>query len=79
MRCVAAGILPAVESGVSPDGINVGFAGMVENSSAGSGRQDAALHGRWDARRYGDQPGRAPKIVFAKLGVALDSDWSAKQ
>src|SRR5215831_20575289 len=50
---VAAGVSPAVEPGVSPGGQS----GVPRNSAFraqldGSGRQDAALYGRRDARRY---------------------------
>jgi len=52
MHVVAAGILPAVEPGVSP-----GEPGRRNASSLGGvagklGRQDATLYGRRDARRY---------------------------
>ena len=47
---VAAGILPAVEPGILPGGMAVPQAPKVVRRR--SGRQDAALYGRQDARRY---------------------------
>ena len=56
---VAAGILPAVEPGVPPGGKKLTTTGLRAKYSivvllpaVFSGRQDAALHGRRDARRY---------------------------
>jgi hypothetical protein len=45
---VAAGLLPAVEPGILPGGMTV-----PHGTRRLSGRQDAALYGSQDARRYG--------------------------
>jgi len=53
---VAAGILPAVEPGVPPGGKKLRKTGKWPRwptpPGRWSGRRDAALHGRRDARRY---------------------------
>ncbi len=58
-KSVAAGILPAIEPGFQPGGIGAQTCGRLWNSRTAlsicdvlSGRQDAALYGRQDARRY---------------------------
>ena len=49
---VAAGILPAVEPGILPGGYSCGFRRQFLAQSHRSGRQDAALYGSQDSRRY---------------------------
>jgi len=49
---VVAGILPAVEPGILPGGPSVGICTVRPTSPPDSGRQDAALYGNQDGRRY---------------------------
>src|SRR6266511_3097435 len=49
---VAAGILPAVEPGILPGGFSCGFRRQFLAQRCHSGRQDAALYGSQDGRRY---------------------------
>jgi len=49
---VAAGILPAVEPGILPGGYSCGFRRQFLAQRCHSGRQDAALYGSQDGRRY---------------------------
>ena len=52
MFTVAAGILPAVEPGILPSGYSYGFRHQFLAQRSHSGRQDAALYGSQDGRRY---------------------------
>jgi hypothetical protein len=49
---VAAGVPPAVEPGILPGGSSQGLRRHFRVQSAHSGRQDAALYGSQDGRRY---------------------------
>ena len=56
MFTVAAGILPAVEPGILPGGYSCGFRHQFLAQRCHSGRQDAALYGSQDGRRYTRKP-----------------------
>jgi len=52
---VAACVPPAVEPGVSPGGLGADHFSVLVLVTRKSGRQDAALYGRRDARRHRDR------------------------
>ena len=53
---VAAGVPPAVESGILPGGLSCGLHGHFRVQSCQSGRQDAVLYGSQDGCRYAPKP-----------------------
>ncbi len=75
---MAADVSSAVEPGVAPGGLSGEISELADDSRRISGRQDAALHGRRDVRRYGRRG--AGDFNFGKrLGLGADELAQADQ